>query len=400
MKKYDIIVAGHICLDITPSFPNDLGSDPSKVFVPGRLLNVGKPTLSTGGAVSNTGMALLRMGLKAQLMAKIGNDEFGSIIKGICEREGTADGLRIVEGEMSSYTCVIAPPGIDRIFFHCPGCNDTFTADDVNYEMVAQAKMFHFGYPSLMEKFYSDSGVQLSEMFRKAKETGVTTTLDQSYPDITSPAGKADWLEIYRKSLKYVDIFLPSVEETLLMLNKELFLKRKEEAGNKDLTECITFEDIQNLGNKLIELGVGIAVIKCGARGIYLKTAHRDRLEKLGNCKPKNLDNWTNREIFEVPYNVPVVSATGSGDSAIAAFLASMIKNCSAEDAISLAGTAGARAVQTPDSLSSMISFDELIKYRNSLSEKLSCDIESNNKWTKSDNGNYWHGPNDNKDSQ
>ena len=48
--------------------------------------------------------------------------------------------------------------------------------------------------------------------FEKAKEAGATTSLDLSLSNPESPAGKADWPAILRKTLPYVDIFVPSIE--------------------------------------------------------------------------------------------------------------------------------------------------------------------------------------------
>ncbi len=392
MKKYDVVIAGHICLDITPSFPTDLGADAAKVFVPGRLIEVGAPTMSTGGAVSNTGISMLKMGLKTSLMAKIGNDEFGGIIKQICAKINASDGLIEVQGELSSYTCVIAPMGIDRIFFHFPGCNDTFVADDINYEMVSDAKMFHFGYPALMKKFYSDNGEELATMFKRAKECGAITSLDQSYPDETSPAGQADWQTILSKALPYVDIFLPSIEEILLMLNRELFTKRKEEAGGEDLTLTIPIEDVQSLGQKLLDLGVKVALIKCGARGLYLKTASKEALATINCFSDEVLDTWANRELWVAPYKVKVVSATGSGDSAIAAFLAAILNNKNPEDALSLAAYAGAKAVGVADAVSVVIPFSEMENDIANYNEKLKITLPL--EWTENNNK-IWLGPDD-----
>jgi hypothetical protein len=45
----DVVVAGHICLDIIPQFMPGRGSDLSAYLSPGRLSEVGPMTLSTGG---------------------------------------------------------------------------------------------------------------------------------------------------------------------------------------------------------------------------------------------------------------------------------------------------------------------------------------------------------------
>ena len=74
----EAIVAGHLCLDIIPSFTADLGADPAAYLIPGRLTEVGPATLCTGGAVSNAGINLHRLGVRTQLMGKIGDDALGT----------------------------------------------------------------------------------------------------------------------------------------------------------------------------------------------------------------------------------------------------------------------------------------------------------------------------------
>ena len=78
----------------------------------------------------------------------------------------------VVPNETSSYTMVISPPHIDRIFLHCPGANHTFGADDVRYDLVAQARVFHFGYPPYMGRMYAEGGREMIRMFRQAQEIG------------------------------------------------------------------------------------------------------------------------------------------------------------------------------------------------------------------------------------
>lgn len=41
------------------------------------------------------------------------------------------DDLIIEDGEITSYSVVVAGPGIDRIFLHCPGANDTFDGSGI-----------------------------------------------------------------------------------------------------------------------------------------------------------------------------------------------------------------------------------------------------------------------------
>ena len=53
-----VIAAGCVCIDITPEFRGKRISDIGELLRPGKLIETGKATISPGGAVSNTGLAL------------------------------------------------------------------------------------------------------------------------------------------------------------------------------------------------------------------------------------------------------------------------------------------------------------------------------------------------------
>ena len=80
MNGKKIICAGHVCIDITPAVPNLNGAKIEDVLMPGKLVQVGRCSLSVGGVVSNTGLGLKVLGADVSLMGKIGNDAFGALI--------------------------------------------------------------------------------------------------------------------------------------------------------------------------------------------------------------------------------------------------------------------------------------------------------------------------------
>jgi len=67
-NSLEIIVCGHLCLDMFPHMEN---ISAKALVIPGQLLEVGSLNYSTGGLVSNTGLALHRLGVKVGLMARL-----------------------------------------------------------------------------------------------------------------------------------------------------------------------------------------------------------------------------------------------------------------------------------------------------------------------------------------
>ena len=352
-EQLDCVVAGHICLDITPKMYQ--GGSVAEIFRPGKLIQVGPPAVSTGGAVSNTGLPLRRLGASIKLMGKCGDDMFGQAILGFLRREapGAQEGMKVVPGENTSYTVVLNPPGIDRMFLHCPGANDTFTWQDIDLDVVSKARLFHFGYPPLMAKLFADGGRELVELFQKVKACGVTTSMDMALPDPTGPAGKVDWAGVLNKTLPHVDVFTPSVEELTFMIRRPTFEKLLGQSSGGDMLAQIDGDLLAELADRCIEAGAAIVLIKCGYHGMYLRTAGVGRLETMGRCKVANPQNWTNRELFEPSYRVEhIASATGAGDCAIAGFLAGLLNGESAEDSLRYACAVGAQNLQQADSIS------------------------------------------------
>ena len=58
MTKKKVIVAGHICLDITPVFPDKKVKHPGEILSPGKLVQMGAADVHSGGCVANTGLAM------------------------------------------------------------------------------------------------------------------------------------------------------------------------------------------------------------------------------------------------------------------------------------------------------------------------------------------------------
>jgi len=370
-QSVESVVAGHICLDVTPAFRSG-GRSVGEILRPGCLVQVGGAVVSTGGPVSNTGFPLRRLGVNVRLMGKCGDDMFGRALleKIRAEAPGAESGMRIVPGEETSYTVVVNPPGIDRIFLHCHGANDTFTAADIDLATVAQARLFHFGYPPLMARMYGDGGRELVEMFRQVKATGATTSLDMAYPDPKGPAGAADWPGILNRTLPFVDVFTPSVEELILMLRREKFEELSAKAGDRELLTQIDGELLSDLGRQCLAMGAAVVLIKCGWYGMYIASAGAERFKRgVGRGLSVTTadtgaaaSSWIGRELFEPGYRVEkVVSATGAGDCAIAAFLTSCLRDCRLEDAVRNACAVGAQNVTVADTISGVKTWEQTL---------------------------------------
>jgi len=365
-KDIEIVAAGHTCLDLIPAFTMNGKVDKlTDVLVPGKMINMGECVVVGGGPVTNAGVSIRRLGVKTELIGKVGNDDFGKeILSWYEEHEGHFQGIKAVDGESTSYTIAICIPGIDRFYLHHCGANDTFGYDDMDFDLVRRSKLLLFGYPPWMRKLYENKGAELTRILKRAKELGTTTALDLSLPDADGYGDQFDWLAILKDWVPLSDMMMPSAEEIFYFLYKEKFLQKRARLGPREsILDHLTVREIATMGNDLIEMGAAIALIKCGHRGLYIRTADKGRLEKMGAAKCSDLENWTHRELwFPVYQEERFVGALGSGDSAIAGFLSAFVWHHTIESCLRYANAAGSMNVTVSDGLTWNKGFDDLTR--------------------------------------
>jgi len=363
VRPVDVAAAGHICLDIIPKFPEGAGKTIEDIMRPGKLVNVEEAAISTGGPVSNTGIGLAILGMDVEFMTQVGDDYFGEAIITRLRKSGHSEGVKIARGQFSSYTIAIAPPGIDRIFLHNPGTNNTFTSDSVDSELVKKAKLFHLGYPPLMRGLYSNDGEELMRTFKKAKEAGATTSLDMSLPDPASESGKANWDLILQKTLPYVDIFLPSIEEGMFMNQRDRFFELKKQTGGAEILDLLKGSDYTQLADTFLSYGSRMVGLKSAHRGWYLRTGTKEKLAGMGPAQPSDLDAWANRELWCPSFYVDkIASATGSGDSSIAGFVSAYLRGECVERCLQFANCVGSQNIRQLDALSGIKTWEETVQ--------------------------------------
>jgi sugar/nucleoside kinase (ribokinase family) len=328
------VVAGHLCIDLTPALIDGLPR-------PGGLVEAGPLHFSSGGAVANVGSALWRLGFPVRLIGLVGDDRLGEIVIDLLRPLGNQPGIRIAPGQTTSYSIVIAPEDCDRGFLHCAGANVVFTSADVRDEDLEGACWLHFGYPPVMPAIASDGGRELVDLFYRAKQRGLRTSLD--FCSISGAAAETDWCSVLRNCAPAVTVFTPSIEELRAALRQP-----PREPGDVG--------DVRSLASTLFGMGFSILAIKLGTSGLYLATT--DAGDDLAGWQfgPE----WRGRELVAPCFRAHVVNATGAGDCAIAGFIASAASGCGPEQALTMAAASGACAVEAADASSGVRSMAEL----------------------------------------
>lgn len=352
------IVAGHVVVDITPAFQNPPISRYDELFRPGTLVTVGDAHIQGGGCVSNTGLAMHFFGSDVLLVGRIGDDALGQMLQVQYRTSGVATHFVVDAQAPTGYTVVLSPVGLERMYLHNAGANDHFCNADLDEALWEGVDLFHFGYPPLLKRYYERGAEELLTLFRDVHARGVVTSLDMVMFDRVAEPAQQDWRAVLHALMPSLDLFAPSAEELLLMMEPEKYERLRTEAGTRDLLDVIAEEDIFALADELLAAGVRVLLIKCGTRGLYLFTAHRPALDPL--CEKLSLTGeWADRVLVQPSFVAEHVAATtGAGDTSIAAFLTALLQGATPERALGLAAGAGACCVTGYDSLSGLQPFD------------------------------------------
>lgn len=361
MISKQAILAGHICLDITPDFSSVPEGQFQHLFQPGRLVQARGIHLSTGGSVPNTGLSMHRLGVPVRLIGKIGNDLIGQAVQNILREESPhlAEDMVIDLSLPTSATIIINPTGSDRAFLHNPGANKAFYASDLPRRILQGADLFHFGYPPLMRSIYRGEGAELVSILQRARRAGLTTSLDFTLPDLSSPAAEVDWPTILANTLPFVDLFVPSIEELTFLLDRDNFDRMCADTTTP-FVEAVEPGLLDTLSKSVLNYGVKALLVKLGHRGVYLRTAPGERWKKGGRGLEGLDESWYDRKIWAPAFYAKVRGTTGAGDAAIAGFLASILKGTDAETALMMAAAAGSTSVETRDVASGLMAWEEI----------------------------------------
>lgn len=342
LASRSVLVAGHISLDILPEFPRAVGG-PENLVRPGGLTLVGPARLALGGTVGNVGAALHHLGVPVTLIAPVGSDPFGNLLREVLSEACPGARLRLLEipGGSTSYTVILNPPDLDRAFLHHSGVNDEVTGADFRIAEPANFTALHFGYPTVMAQFYREGGKELESFLAHAAGTGILVSLDVTLPDPESEAGRLDWRPLLQRILPHVDVFCPNLDEARALLRRPQ-------------------EDPDRLAETLLGWGAAVILVKMGAAGAYL-AASRDsaRLGKLLALGCPG-DAWCGIRLYHPPFAVSFHGTTGAGDAAAAGLLVGILGGGGPGETLQLAAAAGAACVESPQGTAGIPSLGEL----------------------------------------
>ena len=286
MAPFDVSVIGELNLDLIL-----YGLPQSLVLEREHLATDLSITLGSSSAIFAHNLSYL--GNRVGFSSCIGDDPFGDI----CVQRLSTSGVDVshikkLRGKTTGLT-VILPQRKDRFILTYPGAMYEMTERELDQAFVFNAKHLH------LSSYFLQKGIrpQLIHIFRKAKEAGLTTSLD------TNDDPEDRWSGDIQLLLRYVDILLPNERELCKL------------AQLNDLEKAV-----ESLSQK-----VRILVVKRGSHGA---------MARVGKEK-----------FLAYPPVVDVVDPVGAGDTFDAGFVHQFIRGAKIEDCLKFANCAGALSV-------------------------------------------------------
>jgi sugar/nucleoside kinase (ribokinase family) len=166
-------------------------------------------TLGSSSAIFAHNLACL--GNKVGFSSCIGSDPFGAIcLERLAQSDVEVSRVRRMSGKTTGLT-VILPQRKQRYILTYPGTMYEMTERDLDLAYVFNAKHLH------VSSYFLQKGLRASliDIFCKAKEAGLTTSLD------TNDDPENRWAAEIQLLLKYTDILLPNEREACKLAQVE-----------------------------------------------------------------------------------------------------------------------------------------------------------------------------------
>lgn len=303
MKPFDILVAGEINPDLIVS-----GNVIPEFGQVEKLVDSATLAMGSSSAIFACGAA--RLGLKVAFIGVCGEDVFGQFMLDEMSKRNVDVKHVIVRKDGQTGLSVILSRQSDRAILTHTGLIAELRASDIGDDLLLQSRHLHVASYFLQTKLQPE----LSDLFKRARSFGLTTSLDTNY----DPSEK--W---------------PGVNELLAVTN--VFLPNEAEA--KSLTGA---ENTDEAADRL-KVRVEALAIKLGKDGaLGLSMGQRVRVKS-------------------IPVNV--VDTVGAGDSFDAGFIFGYLNDWELEKSVRLACVCGALSTERAGGTNGQPTLDEAMKH-------------------------------------
>ena len=272
-KLYDVVALGEVLIDFTQNGKSAQGN--------------GLFEANPGGAPGNVLAMLNNLGKKTSFIGKVGNDQFGLMLKETLEGLGIGTENLMLDDEVRTtlaFVHTFEDGDRDFSFYRNPGADMMLRADEVQEELIQSARIFHFGTLSMTHDGVREATKKALDV---AKASGVMISFD---PNLREPLWKShdEAKEQVLYGLQYTDILKISDNEIQWL------------TGEEDYTEGVKkIREMKDIPLILVSMG------KEGSRAYY-----KDMIVEVKSFLQKN-----------------TIETTGAGDTFCANVLSFVLDN-------------------------------------------------------------------------
>lgn len=287
-QPYDVLAIGRSGVDVYP-LQTGVGLEDVETF--GKFL---------GGSAANVAVAAARLGNRSALISGVGDDPFGRYVRGELARLDVDNRYVITHGEFPTPVtfCEIFPPDDFPLYFYRkPSAPDLqISPDEIDTDAVRSARLYWSTVTGLSEE------PSRSAHFAAwtARDRAPLTVLDLDYRPMfwATPAAATEQVQ---KALAHVTVAVGNREECQIAVGES---------------------NPHKAADALLDLGVELAIVKQGPRGVLGKTRHSS--------------------VTVPPNEVDVVNGLGAGDAFGGSLCHGLLRGWSLEKTLRYANAAGA----------------------------------------------------------
>ena len=183
-KVYDVTAMGEMLIDFTLNGQSDQGNNLFEAC--------------PGGAPCNVLAMLNKLGRKTAFIGKVGEDQFGRLLRDTIDELGIETKGLLLDREIHTTLAYVHTfPDGDRefSFYRKPGADMMLSEEEVDYELIRQSKVFHFGTLSMTDEPVRSATKKALET---AKAAGCLITFD---PNLRPPLW--DSLDMAKEMMEY-----------------------------------------------------------------------------------------------------------------------------------------------------------------------------------------------------
>ena len=183
-KQFDVIAMGELLIDFTTYGESNQGNTLFEAC--------------PGGAPCNVLSLLAKLGKKTAFLGKVGEDQFGKLLRTTLQSVGIDDSYLLADKEVNTtlaFVHTLEDGDREFSFYRNPGADMMLTEDEVEEEFIKQAKIFHFGTLSMTHE-----GVRKAtkKAIKIAKEAGIFISFD---PNLREPLWTS--LDLAKEQMEY-----------------------------------------------------------------------------------------------------------------------------------------------------------------------------------------------------